>query len=68
MALPEWIEFVKAGGGICAPLLLIALLWMNNERKEAIQKWEASNAKLSDLSERTIVLFTEIKGIVGQIK
>lgn len=65
MELPELIEYVKSGGGICAPLLLLALLWMNNERKNALAKLDIANAKLESLSERSIILFTEIKGLLG---
>lgn len=65
MTLADWIEYVKASGSVCAPLLLIALLWMNNERKNALTKYEKSNDKLQSLSEKTIVLLTEIKGLFG---
>lgn len=65
MELPELIGYVKSGGGICAPLLLLALLWMNNERKNALAKLDTANAKLESLSERSIILFTEIKGLLG---
>lgn len=68
MTLIDAIEFVKYGGGIAAPLLLIALLWMNGQRQEARNEAKEATAKLSDLSERTIVLFTEIKGLVGKHK
>ena len=64
MTLIEAIEFVKYGGSIAAPLLLVALIWMNGERKEAREEAKQSNAKLADLSERTIVLLTELKGMV----
>lgn len=65
MTLIEWIDYVKAGGSVCAPLLLIALLWMNNERKNALEKYEKINDKLQNLSEKTIILLTEIKGLFG---
>lgn len=65
MTIAEWIEYVKASGTVCAPLLLVALVWMNNERKDAVNKYEKSNSKLQDLSEKTIILLTEIKGLFG---
>lgn len=68
MQLPELIEYVKSGGGILAPMLLLALVWMNSERKDAAAKADAANSKLADLSERTIVLLTEIKFLFGQYK
>lgn len=71
MPLTDWIEFVKYGGSIAAPMLLIALLWMDKQRKEAKDEAKEAreetklvNTKLSDLSERTIVLLTELKGMV----
>lgn len=65
MPLADLIEYVKSGGGICAPLLLLALFWMNGERKDAVAEAKAANEKMASLSERTIVLFTEIKGLLG---
>ena len=65
MTLTDWIEYVKASGSVCAPLLLIALVWMNSDRKTAIDKYEKANDKLQNLSEKTIVLLTEIKGLFG---
>jgi hypothetical protein len=65
MTLTEWFEYIQSGGSVCAPLLLFALLWMNSERKEAIAKCEKSEEKLQNLSEKTIILLTEIKGLFG---
>lgn len=65
MTSAELMEWVKASGGVCAPLLLVALIWMNNERKTAIEKYEKTSDKLQNLSERTIILLTEIKGLFG---
>lgn len=52
-------------------MLLIALVWMDGQRKqakeeakEAREETKLVNNKLSDLSERTIVLLTELKGMV----
>ena len=72
MPLPELLELVKTGGGICAILLLLAVMWMskqlekaNIERKEALDKLETSNEKLLNLTERTITLITELKILFG---
>jgi hypothetical protein len=72
MPLPELFELVKTGGGICAILLLLAVMWMskqlekaNIERKEALDKLETSNEKLLNLTERTITLITELKILFG---
>lgn len=66
MNAAEVFEYVKNGGGYCAPLLLIALFWMNAERKDLLQKLEAKSTKVESLSERTIVVLTELKGLFGQ--
>ena len=68
MSLPDLIEYVKSSGGICAPLLLLALIWMNGERNKALAKLDAAHAKLENLSERALILFTEIKGLLGKVK
>lgn len=65
LSLGEVFEYVKAGGGICAPLLFVALIWMNKEREKAVDKYDKSNEKLQNLSERTLVLLTEIKALFG---
>lgn len=61
----EVFEYVKNGGGYCAPLLLIALLWMNAERKDLLAKLEAKSTKIESLAERTIVMLTELRGLLG---
>ncbi len=72
MPLPELFELVKTGGGICAILLLLAVMWMskqlekaNIERKEDLDKQTTSNEKLLNLTERTITLITELKILFG---
>lgn len=65
MTIAEIIEYVKSSGGYSAPLLLVALIWMEKERKSAVAEAKEANAKLASLSERTLVLFTEIKALVG---
>lgn len=65
MTAAEIFEYVKNGGGYCAPLLLAALIWMNSERKDLLTKLEAKSAKVESLSERTIILLTEFKGMLG---
>lgn len=65
MTVAEIMEWIKASGNVCAPLLFVALLWMNNERKTAVDKYEKANDKLQNLSEKTIILLTEIKGLFG---
>ncbi len=66
MTAVEVFEYVKNGGGYCAPLLLVALIWMNSERKDLLSKLEAKSAKVESLSERTIIVMTELKTLFGR--
>lgn len=66
MPIADLIELCKAGGGILAPFLLLALIWMNGERKEAVSDAKESNSKLRELSEKTIVLLTELKAMANR--
>lgn len=65
MSLPELFEYVKNGGGIAAPLLLVALIWMIKEKDKWEAKYDQANSRLQDLSEKTLILLTEIKGLFG---
>lgn len=65
MTAAEIFEYVKNGGGYCAPLLLVALIWMNGERRDLLTKLEAKSGKVESLSERTIIVLTELKGLLG---
>lgn len=57
MSLPELLEYVKAGGGVLAPVF--AYLWFTerSDRREV-------QGKLEHLSERTITVMTELKGLL----
>lgn len=61
----DFFTYVKDGGAYCSPLLLAALLWMVRERKDLLSKLEAKSAKLENLTERVIILMTEIKVWLG---
>lgn len=65
MTAAEIFEFVKNGGGYCSPLLLIALIWMERDRSDLLRKLEDKSAKVDSLSERTITVLTELKGMFG---
>lgn len=65
MTSADIMELVRTSGNVIAPLLLVALIWMNNERKAAVDKYEKANDKLQNLSEKTMILLTEIKGLFG---
>lgn len=61
----DFFTYVKDGGAYCSPLLLAALLWMVRERKDLLAKLEAKSAKVENLTERMIVLMTELKVWLG---
>lgn len=54
--LPEWLEKLATA----SPALIFAALWWleRSDRK-------AASAKLETLSERTLVLLTELKGLLS---
>jgi hypothetical protein len=54
--MPDWLEKVVAGG----PAAILGLMWWL-ERQDR----KAAYAKLETLSERTIVLLTELKGLLS---
>jgi hypothetical protein len=60
MTLPEILEYVKAGGGILAPVFAI-LWWL--ERGER----QDSQTELKQVSEKSVVAITELKSLIGQL-
>ncbi len=66
MPIADLIELCKAGGGILAPFLLLALVWMNGKLKDAEAEAKEANALLRVLSEKTIVLLTELKAMANR--
>lgn len=65
MTAVEFFDYIKNGGGYCAPLLFAALLWMTKERNDLLEKLESKSAKVESLSERTIIVLTELKGLLS---
>lgn len=60
MTLPELLEYVKAGGGVLAPVFAI-LWWLErNERQD-------SQTELKQVSEKSVVAITELRALVGQL-
>jgi hypothetical protein len=60
MTLPEILEYVKAGGGILAPVFAI-LWWLErDERKDA-------QSELKLLAERSVTTMTKLESSVGQL-
>lgn len=60
MTLPELLEYVKAGGGVLAPVFCV-LWWL--ERGER----QDSQAELKQVSEKSVVAITELRALVGQL-
>lgn len=61
MTLEWWLQTVKDGGSIAAVLLLGAVIWLNIDRNRLIEENKEKDEKLGDLAERTIVIMTEIR-------
>lgn len=61
MSTEQLVAYVQAGGAYCAPLLLMALFWMNKERRDLLTKLEAKSLKVESMAERMIVLMTELR-------
>lgn len=64
MTTAELFLYVKDGGAYCAPLLLLALLWMNAQRAGLQAELKSKCDKLESLSERTIVVMTKLEGLL----
>lgn len=60
MTLPELLEYVKAGGGVLAPVFAI-LWWL--ERGER----QDSQTELKQVSEKSVVAITELRALIGQL-
>jgi hypothetical protein len=61
MSLEWWFQVVKDGGAVAAALELGALIWLNWDRNRLIDENKAKDAMLVSLSERTVIVMTEIK-------
>lgn len=68
MNMEWWLDFVQRAGGVAAVLELGALVWMNVDRNRLLRSLGTKDAviaekdkKLSDLSERSLVVWTEVK-------
>ncbi len=57
----DWLSYVKEGGIYCAPLLLMAVLWMNTERLRLLKELKEQDNKVHALAERVITITTEMK-------
>lgn len=61
MTLEWWFQIVKDGGAVAAVLLLGALVWMDRERRRLVEENKLKDGQLVNLSERTVIVMTEIK-------
>lgn len=61
MSLEWWFQAVKDGGAVAAILELGALIWLNLDRNRLIDENKSKDDQLASLSERTVVVMTEIK-------
>ncbi len=68
MTAAEVWELTKNGGPPVILLLMLAVGWLNSDRKRLLESLsakdriiESKSAKLESLSERTLVLMTELK-------
>jgi len=60
MTLAEFMEYVRAGGGLLAPIFAV-LFWLErNERQD-------SQRELKQVSEKSIVAMIELKSLVAQL-
>jgi hypothetical protein len=69
--MDQWYQWAKDGGAVLSPFLLAALFWLNGDRnrliesiKEKDDKMSEKDDKLASISERTLVLLTEIKALL----
>lgn len=61
MSIEWWLQKIQDGGGIAAVLEFGALVWLNVDRNRLIASLKAKSEKLDNLSERLIVVTTELK-------
>jgi hypothetical protein len=59
--IAQWFSLVKEGGAYVAPLLLGAIIWLNQERKRLIEENKLKDDRLVSLSEQSIALAAELK-------
>jgi hypothetical protein len=57
----DWVAYVKEGGAWCAPLLLMAIYWLNTERARLLEEVKIRDEKLEELSDKALTVMTELK-------
>jgi hypothetical protein len=57
----DWITWAKEAGVYISPLLMAAVFWLNAERARLLNENKLKDDRLLDLSERLIIVATELK-------
>ena len=57
----DWVGYVKEGGAWCAPLLLMAIYWLNTERIRLLEEVKVRDEKLETLSDKALTVMAELK-------
>jgi hypothetical protein len=65
------LAFVREGGAYCAPLLLLAILWLELDRRRLLKSLSdkdeiiaVKDAKIESLSERVIEVATAVRTLL----
>ena len=61
MSAADLFDYVKNGGAYCAPLLLLALYWVSNDRTRLLRELRDRNQRLDVLADRAITVMAELK-------
>ena len=57
----DWITWAKEAGAYISPLLMGAVIWLNTDRNRLISENKQKDERLHGLSERLLVVATELK-------
>ena len=57
----DWITWAKEAGVYISPLFMGAVFWLNAERARLLGENKLKDERLLDLSERLIIVSTELK-------
>jgi hypothetical protein len=60
MTIVELLEYVKAAGGLAAPIFAI-LFWLERNERQDAQK------ELKEVAENSVIALTELRAVVDQL-
>jgi len=60
MTIIELLEYVKAAGGLAAPIFAI-LFWLERNERQDAQK------ELKEVAENSVIALTELRAVVDQL-